>query len=281
MDSIINSHVETAQISSNEAFRIFGPCKTMHVGRKNVSTFYRMLFKFPITMIPDHCIISKALLKIYVQYAARNNTSLYTPFALTEDWSVSTVNWDNQPLFDPSTPGETKSMTTGGFYTFNITDMVSKWYDHGIENYGLILKNEEIQDMTYNQIITVENPISSPTVEITYTPITPIPTTRFIEDITEMDTSDSWRFSDTVNASLTKTITCHVENLGSTPVEVRFQSSPDDINFVCDCFQGKILLPSEMVWLTPYSFAKYGRVAVKNINAGETSRIKIWYQAQE
>lgn len=278
MDSTtMYSQVEVAQIASNQASTVFGACKTMYVGQKNTTTIYRMLFKFPILSIPNHCIISKALLKIYVQFAANSNMSLYTPFALTNDWSVQTVNWLNQPSFDPLISGETKSMPTGGFYTFNITDLISKWYNNQIPNYGFLLKNEELQDLTYNQIVTIPNPVSSPIVEISYSPLP----TRFIENTEEIDTDENCSFSSIADISFTKTITCQIENLGDTSVEVLFQTSPDGINFVCDCVEASILLPHEKIWKTPYSFAKFGRVAAKNINSGETSRIKIWYQAQE
>ncbi|MCT4618911.1 MAG: DNRLRE domain-containing protein [Marinisporobacter sp.] len=275
--SIMNLQVEVAQISSGEPSKVFGNCTTMYLGRKNTSTFYRILFKFSVSSIPNHCIISNALLKIYVQHVSRGNTSLYTPFALTQDWSVQAVNWINQPLFDPTLLGESKAMSSGGFYTFNITNLVSSWYNYQLPNYGFIMKNEEIQDMTYNQIVTLNNPVSAPIIEVTYTPLP----TRFIEDIEVVDTDDTWRYSGVADVSYVKTLTCHIENIGNTPVIAKFESSPDDIHFICDGCSGSIIQPHKMIWATPYAFARCGRVAVKNVNPGETSRIKIWYQAQE
>lgn len=282
----INPQVDPSQISLKKPSKVFGMCSTMYLGKKFSNDIYRMLFKFPLSMIPDECVILKAVLKIYVQFAGMYKVSLFTPYALEENWSVDTVTWNNQPHFYEDLSGESKYITRSTFYTFNITEMVAKWYDHEIPNYGLIIKNEEIQNQTYKQITTVKNDSLSPAVEITYSPkihIQPQPpvSTRFIEKLEELDTDELYSFSSVVNTSLTKIITCHVENSGDTPVEMLLQTSPNEIHFCDDCSSPKLIPPHEMFWVTPYSFAKYGRIAVKNVNPGETSRIRIWYQAQE
>ncbi|QXM06340.1 DNRLRE domain-containing protein [Crassaminicella indica] len=276
--------IETAQISSYEPNKVFGLCKSMYLGRKATNNIFRMLFKFPITSIPDECIILKAILKIYVKFAGMLIPSSFTPYALKKDWNIQTITWKQQPLFDPNISGETICIKRTGFYHFNITNIVIKWYKNEIINYGLILKeDEELKNGTYKQVNTVTNSNLAPIIEITYTQnskINIIPT-RYVSKTEEIDTDELYRFSSIVNISLTKTITYHVENLGSTPVEIKFQTSPNGISFVDDCPETRIIKPHELIWTTPYSFAKYGRIAAKNIHPGETSRIRIWYEAQE
>lgn len=279
----IKTQLEIVEINYNNTTQVYGTSKTMYLGRKNSSTIYRMLFKFPISMIPSNCIILKATLKLYVQSASLSPLSSFTPFALTENWSVDTVSWANQPTFDPNISGEALPINRAGFYTFNITEIVLMWYSQQISNYGIIIKNDEIQDRTYHQIATVINSASSPVVKINYTERTSAGSSiQFIESIGEIDTHfDDYSFSHIADVSLTKTITCHVENLGDTPIEMIFQSSPDGILFSDDVSAPKIIQGSQIDWVTPYSFAKYGRVAVRNINPSETSRVRIWYQAQQ
>ncbi|MBF8984554.1 DNRLRE domain-containing protein [Lutibacter sp. B2] len=284
--TIIQPQVETAQISMQKPNRIFGFCTTMYIGKKHLNDVYRILFNFPILEIPAECIILKAVLRIYVQFAGMYKKSLFTPYALEENWSIDTVKWNNQPPFYPTVSGESKYITRSTFYTFNITDMVSKWYNHEISNYGFIIKNEEIQNQTYKEITTVKNDALSPTIEITYSPkihIQPQPPvpTRFIEETEDIDTDELYRFSSVMNTSLTKTITCYVENLGDTPVEILLQISPNNIHFCDDCSTSKIIEPHTLTHVVPYTFSKYGRIAVRNVTPGETSRIRIWYQAQE
>lgn len=273
----------TAQISSYQPDTVFGLCSTMHLGRKNESSIYRILFKFPVSIIPNQCFILKAILKIYIRYAGLLTPIAFTPYALSQDWSFQTVTWNNQPAYYPTVAGETKLIQKGDFHTFNITRMITKWYENEIMNYGLIIKSEELQDQSYMQINTDLNSDLSPVIEIAYTQKSKINivSSRYISGNEEIDTAGSYSFSSIVDISLTKTITCHIKNLGSTPVEVKYQTSPNGIDFIDDCSNPRILPGHEMIWLVPYSFAKYGRIAARNIDPTETSRIKIWYEAQE
>ncbi|QZY56328.1 DNRLRE domain-containing protein [Crassaminicella profunda] len=284
MSSIkIFPQVATVQISSYAPNKIFGLCKDMYLGRKDANDIFRILFKFPITTIPNECIILKAVLKIYVQFAGMLIPSSFTPYALKEDWNIQNITWNNQPSFYTHITGETKCIKRVDFYHFNITEIVTKWYEHEIMNYGLIIKNKELSNGTYNRVNTVINSNLSPMLEITYgqkSNITIVPT-RYVSETEEMDTDELYRFSSTINASLTKTITCHIKNLGNSPIEIKFQSSPNGIDFCDDIPESTVIKPHELIWSTPYCFATYGRIAAKNVNPGETSKIRIWYEAQE
>ncbi|MBB6215720.1 hypothetical protein HNQ80_001809 [Anaerosolibacter carboniphilus] len=280
---IINPQVEVAQVSLAEPSRVFGMRKSMHLGRTDFKKIYRMLFKFPISMIPHDCVILKALLKIYVQYTGCNILSSFAPYALQEDWSLFTLNWNNQPAFYTMLTGEPRYLSSEGFYAFNITKLVSMWYNNEIPNYGLIIKNDEVQNKTAKQINAITNSVLAPMVEISYVPKceTQVIPTHFISQVEELNTDELYSFSSAINTSLTKTITYHIENLGNTPVEILLQVSANPINFINDSSTPKIIAPHELVYAIPYTFAKYLRIAAKNIHPGETSKLKIWYQAQE
>lgn len=280
---IVNPQAEAAQISLAEPSKVFGMLKSMYIGRKNFRQVYRILLKFPISMIPNDCMILKAILKIYVQFTNCRTSSLFTPFALQEDWSLNTVTWKNQPAFYPMFAGEARYLSREGFYIFNITKPVSMWYNHEIPNYGLIIKNAETQDKTAKQIATITNSILAPSIEITYAPKceTQVISTRFVSQMEEINTDELYTFSSVMNTALTKTITYHIENLGNTPVEILLQVSANLTDFMNDSSTPKIIAPHDQIYAIPYTFSKYLRIAARNVHPGETSRLKIWYQAQE
>lgn len=284
MESITTTfQAKATQISSNEPSKVFNLCKKMYLGRINSNNIYRILLNFPAHMIPNKCIILKSTLRLYSQAALGKDISSYTPFVLSEDWSTNTVTWNNQPNFDINISGQTLPITGVGFYTFNITEIFTKWYTNKIPNFGLIIKNLELQNQTYAQIKTIINSILAPTIEITYIPKFQIQAPdliKFIEYSEYICTNELFQFSTILDISMTKNITCNIQNLGNTEVEIHLQLSPDGINFYNDCPICKIISPHELVHMTPYVYAKYGRIAAKNVTGGETSKIKIWYQAQ-
>ncbi|MEW9124592.1 MAG: DNRLRE domain-containing protein, partial [Thermotaleaceae bacterium] len=149
---IVNPQVTTGQISLEMPSKVYGLSKSMFMGRADTLKIYRVLMEFPISMIPEHCTILKATLKIYVQFAGTRILSSFTPYGLQEPWSPLTLNWNNQPSFYSQISGDTLHFGREGFYSFNITKLVSKWYQQEIPNYGLIIKNNEVEKGTLKRI---------------------------------------------------------------------------------------------------------------------------------
>ena len=106
-----------------------------------------------------------------------------------------------------------------------------------------------------------------------------LPPTKFIDRSEEFDTNYSYAFSEMINTSLTKTVIFFVKNQGIHEITAHLQVSPDGINFINE--PTKILVEmNKLMFIVPCIFSKFTRVAVKNIYCSETSRVKIWYQAQ-
>ncbi|SHJ76549.1 DNRLRE domain-containing protein [Paramaledivibacter caminithermalis] len=281
----VNTNIEIAQILSSQPSKNFSEMPAMFLGRYTSSCICRILFKFPITSLPKDAIIIKAKFNI----TSFSNTmgmppKKVTPYALTENWLVNTVNWKNQPSFSSDICGESLNMGKGTHNEFDITSIVRKWYNNEIPNYGIIIKNDEKKDGRYVRLMTTTNTDSGPIVEIVYKLeskcICRVIPTKFIEGIEEFDTNTSYHFSTIRDTSLTKTITYFIQNLGENSITADLQISPDGINFIED---NKIAMirKNETIRLIPYVFAKFIRVRVKNINKDETSRVRIWFQAQE
>ncbi|MGV8980204.1 DUF6385 domain-containing protein [Clostridium sp.] len=108
----------------------------------------------------------------------------------------------------------------------------------------------------------------------------PSPPTKFIDISEEFDTNDLYSFSELINTSLTKTVMYFVKNIDIYEITAHLQVSPNGIDFINE--PTVITLDSNILkFIVPCIFSKFTRVAVKNIYSGETSRVKIWYQAQE
>lgn len=106
------------------------------------------------------------------------------------------------------------------------------------------------------------------------------PPTKFIDKSEEFDTNDLYSFSELINTSLTTTVMFFIKNVAIYEIIAHLQVSPDGINFINEPMQISVGM-NEIKFIVPCIFAKFTRVAVKNVTSGETSRVKIWYQAQE
>lgn len=274
--------LEIAQVSSMEPTENFSNIPLMRIGRDDPLEIYRILIKFPITSIPSEAAIMQADLKLFMQLAgAGQQPSEITPYALTGSWVESTVTWNNQPLFNPSIYGSSeKAGYQNSRVTFDITSLVQKWYNNDIPNYGIVLKNSETKNFTLTNVQTDKfSSTNAPLVEISYA-LSGSGGTIFIEGLEEFYTNSSYSYSITRNTSLIKTLTYFIKNIGLYTVTANIQISPDGVNFIDD--PGNVTIaPNSTQPLVPYLFAKYTRIRVKNINALETSRVRVWYQAQQ
>lgn len=281
----INPNIAIAQIMSNKPSKNYGNIPAMFLGRYTSDCICRIVFRVPITSLPQNAAILKAKFDI----TSFSNTmgsppQKVTPYALTENWSVDTVNWDNQPAFNTEIYGESLNMCKGMQHEFDITSIVRKWYSNEIPNYGIVLKSDEIKDGTYIRLVTNTSRSFGPSIDITYQLkskcVCEVIPTKFIEELEVLDTNESYIFSIARDTSLTKTVTYFIENLGENSVAANLQVSPDGVNFVEDS-ERKIIKNNKTTILIPYVFAKYTRIRVKTIDKNKKSKVKIWYQAQK
>lgn len=280
----IRTPVEIAQISKNRPHTVFGDLKSMFMGRWDSKKINRILFKSPIDVIPEGVKIMKANLKIYVQYVGNSRASEFIPYAVGQDWSIQTVNWINQPTYFSHIKGQGIKITSAGFYSFNITHLVEKWYKGDIGNFGIVLRNDEITNNTDIRVSTIINSSLAPVVEIFYAQESKYQCIckdiTFKEKVEEIETGPDYQFSPTINTAKTKDVSFFLRNIGEKDLRVKIQISPDDVNYIDN--PGDIILkPNEMEVFIPTYFTKYLRVAAKNINNNETSILKIWYQSQQ
>lgn len=283
---IIKPKIELAQIISNHPCANLQNASAMYIGKSPKKNLYRLLFKIPIDKLPSNTTIISATLKINVTSVRSRYPNLITPYALIENWTIDKVTWDNSPSFDTEIFGDSVDVKRAAQYTLDITTIVQQWNNNEISNYGIVLKNDETITGALVKINNNMKKSCGPKVEIFYEQkcscnctCETIPT-KFIEKFEEFNTKDIYSYSKLRNTSLTKTVTYFVENLGIDKIKAHLQVSPDGVTFINEPAQ-IFLDMNEMKFLVPCIFSKFTRVAVKNINCTETSKVKIWYLAQE
>ena len=279
---ILKPKIQLAQVTSNCHLESLDNYSVMGIGMYDINKVYRILFKIPINKLPQDAEIVQAKLKLTLIANGSKCSNIITSYALMENWSLNTVTWYNQPDFNPEIFGEAVNVKRGVQYVFDITSIVRKWHRNEIPNYGIVLKNNEIRNRTFVKTIANIREQYGPKVEIFYQSKFPCEPTciQFIDKMEELDTDDSYGFSKTRNTSLTKTVIFFVQNLEKYEIKAHLQVSPDGVDFINEPMNISVGM-NKIKFIVPCIFAKFTRVAVRNIYYGETSKVKIWYQAQE
>lgn len=122
---------------------------TGYTGTVNVGTFgsgmYRTYYK--IKSLPK---LNKGdmIVNAYLNLGLCNE-NFYTDmnvsaYFVSESWSQNTITWNNQPDFDSNIVDYEifNSNTKMGFYDWDITSCMKKWYN-GKANYGIMLKDSD------------------------------------------------------------------------------------------------------------------------------------------
>jgi len=251
----------------------------MHIGRVDEYDISRLLLYFSMSQVPKDVDIESATLTFYIKRASSWHKNEITPYVISEEWSPERVTWNTMPLYDRNTYDYTPNSWQPALYEFDITNIVQNWYNGDLTNFGLIFIGQESIDCTYLKVLTDLKHICSPRVTVTYFKKSCSGSTRFVEEMQELDTCDTFNYALQNDTSLTKTVTYMVENTGFSAVTVKLQISPNGLVFADD-YKDVIIQPGDITYLTPYIFAKYTRIGIMNINTGDTSSVKVWYQAQ-
>lgn len=273
--------IQLVQISNDYPQDNLSDTSVMRIGVSDKKNIYRVLLKMSLNEIPQNATIVSTNLILNMTSIKHSEPNIITPYVLTDNWSVYTVSWEEQPSFDPENYGESVDIRKSSKYSFDITNIIKQWYENNLDNYGLILKNAEIKKGALAKISTNLNSCYKPIVEIVYEVDCEcvVNSTTFTDQTETLESHHCYTYSELFNTSLATTDIFFVQNLGKHKVTAHLQVSPDGINFLDE--PAEISLSSmEINFLVPCIFAKYTRVAVKTCN-NKKSMVKIWYQSQE
>lgn len=105
----------------------------------------RSLVKFNITNLPPGQIIMNATLRVYLvnSWDYPDTSRTITTYRITSNWSETNVNWNNKPGY--ASAYDSRSIVHGAWdwYEFDVTELVTAWYDGTYSNHGIMLRGPE------------------------------------------------------------------------------------------------------------------------------------------
>ena len=143
---------------------------TMKVGLSTNDGRFRAYMRFANFMehIGANRHITKAELKAYEEYQGSSapNINLYE---VTGKLDISTLNWNTQPSIS-GTEAASIQVTTPGWYSWDVTGTVRKWYQEGAEQTALCMKSGNENANQYKRFCSTESREASlrPRLEVTY-----------------------------------------------------------------------------------------------------------------
>lgn len=107
----------------------------------------RSLVEFRLFDMPPGITVSKATLCLYLQASCDLDSRSHTVrvHRITQDWSSSSVTWNNQPSHDSGTVWASRSVSSRswGWYTWDVTALVNGWLSGTYPNHGMMLRGPE------------------------------------------------------------------------------------------------------------------------------------------
>ncbi len=284
-------------IDSSQPDKNFSDSTVLWVGKQQNGAIQRSLLKCDLSFIPAGSKIICSNLNVYLDYDASEMEieGTITPYAITDNWDVSTVSWNNQPEISNSIRGLATNLTTPGYYCFIITDFIDRWVNHGFANNGLELKADEINIDDNKRFVSsdetlLEQQSFKPVLVVQYeplldenntTPQEPIKTVfagnNVDTDHEEVTTDDEYQTTMIRDTSNKTHVSFFVNNLGDNLADVGIEVSSDGVNFLRQSYDP---IPKGLEIFIPYYYAPYTRLYYKSKLEGEPTKLSIDYVSQ-
>lgn len=302
-------------IDSSKPDTNFSNSKVLWVGKQENGALQRSLLKCDLSFIPAGSKIITANLNVYLDYDASEMEiqETITPFAITDDWEVSTVTWNKQPAISTSIRGYATNLSTPGYYCFMLTDFVERWVNQGFTNNGLELKSDEknIDDnkrFVSSDEMEVEKQSFKPVFVVQYEPLqseqyekddkddkdnkdnkdnkdlkSPMNTPAIIAgkstdtDHEEVTTTDEYQTTMIRDTSDKTHVSFFVNNLSENLADVGIEVSSDGVNFLRQSYDP---IPQGLEIFIPYYYAPYTRLYYKSKLEGEHTKLSIDFVSQ-
>jgi hypothetical protein len=290
-------------IDSSKPDTNFSDSNVLWVGKQENGAIQRTLMKFDLSFIPKGSKIITANLNVYLDYDASEMEiqGSITPFAITDEWDVLTVTWNNQPEVSNTIRGFTTNLSTPGYYCFILTDFVERWVNQGFANNGLELKADEINIDDNKRFVSsdetlVEKLSFKPVFVVQYEPLqteqtdeneievkppvnakTSISVKGAETDHEEVTTTDEYQTTMIRDTSDKTHVSFFVNNLTENLAEVGIEVSSDGVNFLRQSYDP---IPQGLEIFIPYYYAPYTRLYYKSKLEGEHTKLSIDFVSQ-
>lgn len=290
-------------IDSSQPDKNFSDSTVLWVGKQQDGALQRTLLKCDLSFIPAGSKIICSNLNVYLDYDASEMEieGTITPYAIADNWDVSTVTWNNQPEISSSFRGMATSLSTPGYYCFIITDFIDRWVNHGLANNGLALKADEIniddnkrfvsndetlpEQQSYKPVLVVQyEPLLDESDTISQETVKPVIAKKNViidenvnPDHEEVTTGDEYQATMIRDTSNKTHVSFFVNNLGDNLADVGIEVSSDGVNFLRQSYDP---IPKGLEIFIPYYYAPYTRLYYKSKLEGEPTKLSIDYVCQ-
>jgi C1A family cysteine protease len=120
----------------------------------------RSLVRFDLASLPPGRTITQALFRVYLvrSWDYPNRSRSITTHRITSNWAEADVTWGNKPGFADTYGSSSIVHGSWDWYDFDVTHLVSAWYNGTHPNYGILLRGPEVsgQDASWRGFGTRE-----------------------------------------------------------------------------------------------------------------------------
>ena len=160
-DTFISPDYPTSSYSSRSYVRM---------GTDNSYGDVESLVKFNLPNLTEYPQIQQASISLYKNYPGKEpGTNTISAYRVTSSWTNS-VTWNTRPSLAASPDSQTSGDGPGGWYSFDITESVEKWYAGTATNYGTQFKGTHDAHLNSREFRSSEysDPAYKPKLTIVY-----------------------------------------------------------------------------------------------------------------
>ncbi len=136
--SEIDSYVDEAVPDTN-----YGTVDSMYVESSDPGSVVRSHVQFNISTIPEDATITSATMELYKYATVGSFPRTYLASRITAYWVETVINWTNQPAVTATAEASATIESTSGFYSWDITTILTSWFDGTNPNYGVRVNDSD------------------------------------------------------------------------------------------------------------------------------------------
>lgn len=283
---------EDVYISSSQPNFNFNSSNVLWIGKQNKDIVYRTLLKFDLSFIPEGSTIISSNLNFYLDYDASDmgNVAVIKPYAVKDSWDASEVTWNNQPAINTSLVGTENEVSTEGYFSWMVTEIINEFVNGGVENNGFELRAEEVELLESKRFVSssekdLNKQALKPILVIQYSSAAQLPVNLSnvitgndaVTSHEEVITTDTYQSSVTRNTSDKAQVSFFVNNLTPNKATIGVEISSDGENFLRE--QERTVSQGLVIFIPSY-YATYSRIFFKSGERASPTTLSIDYVAQ-
>jgi hypothetical protein len=131
-------------VSSQFLTNIYCTSVNMRAGHSAAPETARSFIQFDLSAIPAESIVISAMLEVYGGFVFGTSSPIIQVRPITNSWSESTANWNNQPSFSSQIiASNSKPVGSTNWWSWDVTSLVQTWMSGTATNDGFALVSDD------------------------------------------------------------------------------------------------------------------------------------------